>query len=123
MTPDIDPSHATSVLEVLKIAKTAPDEAWADIRSIKNLAGQTRVAVSIRSIYDDGLIVRHVSGLREGESIAEGLQRAAVSLSESGLRSVDILPGDADTDEEFHNNESLRRLKAITEAALPTTLH
>lgn len=106
----IDPALPSSILEVLAMAGVPPDDAWAEIQYIVLHSGATAVAASIRSIYDDGLLVRHVSGVNAGEELEAALERVAASLDGLGLRTVGSLPGQADTDELFHTEESLRDL-------------
>lgn len=106
----IDPAHTSSVLEVLAMVGVPPCDAWAEIQYLTLLSGTTGVAASIRSVFDDGLLVRHVSGINAGEDLEAALERVAASLDGCGLRTVGVLPGEADYDELFHTAESLRQL-------------
>lgn len=106
----IDPAHPSSALEVLTMYGIPPDDAWAEIQYITLNSGTTAIATSVRSIFDDGLLVRHVSGIQSNEDVDAALARVADSLAESGLRTVGVLPGEADADELFHTEESLRQL-------------
>lgn len=107
----IDPAHATSILEVLAIVGIPAGDAWAEIQYITLPSGTTGVAASIRFILDDGLLVRHVSGIKAGESVEDALERVAHSLGNCGLRTVGVLPGEADPNELFHTQDSLRVLR------------
>jgi hypothetical protein len=114
----IDPAHPASVLEVLTMVGIAADDAWAEIQHITLQNGTTGIAASIRSVLDDGLLVRHVSGINAGEELDAALDRVAGSLDGCGLRTVGVLPGEADADELFHTQDSLSLLMG---EAVPST--
>lgn len=106
----IDPSQPSAVLEVLAMVGISPGDAWAEVQYITLQNGVTGVAASIRSVLDDGLLVRHVSPISAGDGPEVALERVALSLDGCGLRTVGVLPGEADADELFHTEDSLRQL-------------
>jgi hypothetical protein len=117
----IDPAHPTAVLEVLSQVGIPSGDAWAEIQYITLQNGTTGIAASIRSVLDDGLLVRHVSGIKAGEDLEDALDRVARSLDGCGLRTVGVLPGEADADELFHTEDSLRQLMGEEPPATPST--
>jgi hypothetical protein len=116
----IDPAHPSSVLEVLTEVGIPAGDAWAEIQYITLQSGTTCVAASVRSVLDDGLLVRHVSGIGAGEQVEAALARVASSLDGCGLRTVGVLPGEADADELFHTQDSLRHLMGESTTDTPS---
>lgn len=116
---EIDPSSPLSVLQVLPMAGVEPDETWADVQATTLASGATAIALSVRLVLDDGLLVRHVSGMNPGESVAEALARVAAVMQISGLRSIHTLEGEVDGDEPFHTHDTVRAL--IGEGVVRTT--
>lgn len=116
----IDPAHPSSILEVLAMVGVPAGDAWAEIQYITLQSGTTCIAASIRSVLDDGLLVRHISGIREAETLEDALERVARSLSDCGLRTVGTLPGEADPNELFHTQDSLRQLMGEPVLNTPT---
>jgi hypothetical protein len=123
MAKEIDPAHASSVLQVLPIIGVAPSDTWAEVQRIIMPSGEVAVAFSVRLVLDDGLLVRHISALTANESVANAIQRVADSMKESGMRSIDIREDDADTDEDFHTQETVRHLLAQSGQVLPPVVH
>jgi hypothetical protein len=123
MAKEIDPAQVSSVLQVLPIIGVPPSDTWAEVQRITMPSGIIAVAFSVRLVLDDGLLVRHVSALAGDESVEDALARVAHSMKDSGLRSIDVLEGDVDTDEEFHTQETVRRLMAQTGAVIPPVVH
>jgi hypothetical protein len=120
---EIDPASPLSVLQVLPLAGVAPDDAWAEVQAMTLASGETAVAVSVRLVLDDGLLVRHVSGLRPDETVAEALARVVAAMQLSGLRSIDALTGEVDVDEPFHTHETVRTLTGDEPTRSAPTLH
>lgn len=112
MPKDIDPAHPSAVLEVLPLLGLWPEDAWAEIQEIRQPSGRIAVAVSLRLVHDDGLLVRHVSGPAQDETLGAALERVAKAIAAGGLRSVDIVPGEVDTLEGFYTYERVQLIMA-----------
>jgi hypothetical protein len=123
MEKEIDPAQVSSVLEVLPLVGVLPSDTWAEVQRISMPSGKIGIAFSVRLVLDDGLLVRHVSGLAADETIGGAIERVALSMRDSGLRSIDILTGEVDTEEDFHTDETVRRLMAQTGEILPPVVH
>jgi hypothetical protein len=123
MTKEIDPARVSSVLQVLPIIGVAPSDTWAEVQRITLPTGETGVAFSVRLVLDDGLLVRHISALGADESVGDAIARVAHSMKNSGLRSIDVLEGEVDTEEEFHTQETVCRLMAQSGEVLPPVVH
>lgn len=123
MPSEIDPSNATCVLEVLPVIGVWPDDTWAEVQCITRPSGKSAVAVSLRLVLDDGLLVRHVSAPAADETLGAAIERIAAAMQNKGLRSVDIVAGEADVYEQFHTTESVRELMAQSGQVVAPVLH
>ena len=65
------------------------------------------MALSVRLMLDDKLLMRHVSAVEPNESIADALSRVACTMKESCLASIEVLHGEVNQDETFPPEESV----------------
>lgn len=123
MTPEIDPAQVTCVLEVLALLGIGLDAAWAEVQATQQPSGEHAVALALRLVLDDGLLVRHVSTLAADETLGDAIERVSLAMQNKGLRSVDVVAGRADMYEQFHTQESVRELTALSGQVVATVLH
>jgi hypothetical protein len=123
MSKELDPAHVTCVLEVLTYLGLAPDDSWAEVQSTTLASGQAAVALSLRLVFDDGLLVRHVSALAADETLGAAIERVAAAMHNRGLRSVDIVAGEVDVYEQFYTRERVNELLAQSGQVVAPILH
>lgn len=119
----IDPAHVSCVLELLPVIGVAPSDTWAEVQYTSLASGEAAIAFSVRLVLDDGLIARHISALKPGETVSGAITRVAASMQRAGMRSVDALGTCADEYEQFHTIESVRELMAQSQAYVPRVVH
>lgn len=123
MSPEINPAQVTCLLEILTALGVWPDDSWGEVQVITQPSGKGAVAFSLRLVLDDGLLARHVSALAADETLGDAIERIAAAMKDKGLRSIDVVPGEVDTDEEFHTYESVRELMAHSAQPVAPVVH